>query len=147
MDLALTPAHGDQATTFVAVEVHRDDLHAGADDPATEREAGIVLEHLAERPELLVLTVGVDDDILDQVVDPVAHDQRYAPAWFPKGLSLIRSTSVVASCWGGIEEVPGCSHPLVAPSTVEEVNPETDVGRLLGETEWTTSSPRSRDSR
>lgn len=34
--------------------------------------AGVVLERLAERPQLLVLTVRIDDDLLDQVIDGAA---------------------------------------------------------------------------
>ena len=44
-----------------------------------EREAAVLLERLTERPQLLVLAVGVDDDAFDQAVEIISHAvARYA---------------------------------------------------------------------
>ena len=70
---ATSAAHGRQPTALVTVEVDGNDVDLGTDDPAVERESGLVLEHLAERRELLVLPVRVDDDLPDPLVDHIAH--------------------------------------------------------------------------
>ncbi len=128
MDLALTPADGDQATAFVAVEVHRCDFHIHADHPATEREAGVVLEHLPERPQLLVLAVGIDDDLLDQVVDRVTHGPTLMPRFFPE--APIRVAWVRGESPGQWRRCRDRFSPCSPVVRVDEVLPETDIARV-----------------
>ncbi len=70
---ATSAAHSCQPTALVTVDVDGNDVDLGTDDPAVEREPGLVLEHLAERRELLVLPVRVDDDLPDPLIDHIAH--------------------------------------------------------------------------
>jgi putative toxin-antitoxin system antitoxin component (TIGR02293 family) len=73
VELSVATAVGDEASTFLAGVVDRFDLDIGADHSAGEREVGLLFERLAERPELLVLPVGVDDHLVDQLVDLITH--------------------------------------------------------------------------
>jgi hypothetical protein len=66
-------ADGDQPAEFVAVECHRDDIDEYSDNTTLEREPCRVLEGLTERPQLLTVAVRIDGDLLDQLVDGVAH--------------------------------------------------------------------------
>ena len=73
VELPIAPAVGDESSAFLAGIVDRFDLDIDADHPAGEREAALVLERLTERPELLVVPVGVDGHFVDQLIDLVAH--------------------------------------------------------------------------
>jgi hypothetical protein len=69
--LARSLAQGDEPTAFVALEVDFGDRHLCADDGRSEREASDVFECLSKRPELLVRSVRIDRDVLDQRIDGV----------------------------------------------------------------------------
>ena len=66
-------AVGDEPSTYFARIVDRFDLDICADHSAGEREAALGLERLAERPELLVVSVGIDGHLVDQFIDLITH--------------------------------------------------------------------------
>src|SRR6266536_1950968 len=57
-----------QAAALVPIVVYLDHRDRLADDEPVRRQGDIVLEGLPERPQLLVVVVGVDGDLLDQMV-------------------------------------------------------------------------------
>src|SRR5439155_4423250 len=63
----------------VTVEVHCHDLDRDTDQSGREGELGPVLERLAERPQLLSLSLGVDDYLLNELIDCVTHGEDPIP--------------------------------------------------------------------
>jgi hypothetical protein len=77
--LARSLAQSNESAAFVALEIDFGDRHLCADDGRSEREASEVFERLQERPQLLVRSVRIDRDRVDQRVDVVAHVRSLRP--------------------------------------------------------------------
>lgn len=73
MELFVATAAGDETSSLIAFVVDGLDLDVDADHLAGKRETPLVLERLAERPELFVLAVGVDGHLVDQLIDLITH--------------------------------------------------------------------------
>jgi hypothetical protein len=68
--LALPPAMGRQAMALVTVELDPDHVDRYAHDARRERKASRLLESLLE---LLWLTVGVHQDLINEVIEVAGH--------------------------------------------------------------------------
>ena len=66
---APVPASGRQPLARIAVVVELDNLDWLPDDVCIERQHNAVLERLAKCPELLVVAVGICQDVLEQLPD------------------------------------------------------------------------------
>jgi hypothetical protein len=69
------PASRRQPSPRVPVVVEPDDGHRLTDHETVARRGDVVLERLPEGPELLVVCVGVDEDLVKEL-----FDIRWAPA-------------------------------------------------------------------
>jgi hypothetical protein len=74
--LICSPTHSHQSSAFITSEVHRVNLDLDTDHFAAEWIPHVLLEGLAERPQLLVLAVGIEKGLFDQLVDRVTHQLR-----------------------------------------------------------------------
>jgi hypothetical protein len=63
------PASRRQPSPRVPVVVEADDGHRLPDHECVARYRDVVLERVSERPELLVVAVGVDEDLVEEVID------------------------------------------------------------------------------
>jgi hypothetical protein len=81
VQLAAAPAHGDEPRPLVAVAVDRHHLDRRADGTWP------VLEELAERLQLLVLAVGVDQDLRGHRVNVGGHRSNPIPEGQPANCS------------------------------------------------------------
>lgn len=90
MGRPVAPADRHQTAPLVTVVVDVHHVHRRPNHVARERERSLVFEELAEGPQLLVVAVGVDDDLLDYSVDVVARgdeDTRTIRSTRPVGIA------------------------------------------------------------
>jgi len=64
----LAPAAGCESAPLISVVVERDHGHGFADDERVAWRLDTVPKRLEERPELLVVAVGIDHDLRDQAI-------------------------------------------------------------------------------
>jgi hypothetical protein len=67
----LASAFGGQAAALVPIEVELDHGDRLTDDESVTGHRDVILEGLPERPELFTVSIGIDCDLLNQVVQMI----------------------------------------------------------------------------